>query len=231
METLQKAAFAPPKRLKMSYEDYLEFAGDSQIIEWVNGEVIQTMPPVNIHQNISRFLSTLLDSFINFFGAGELRYAPFEVKLWPGGPSREPDIFFVTQENLPKLTERRFEGAPDLVIEIISPGSVTEDRVYKFTQYMEAGVREYWIVDPRFRQQQVDFYVLGDDGIFHSAPLAEDGRYFSTVLPHFWLDIDWFWQSPLPSPQLALAQIMLSVPDLADDARAAYQALLKVLQK
>jgi len=231
MVTATKVKKIAPQRLKMSYEEYLEFAGDSEIVEWVNEEVIQYMPPIPEHQNISRFLIVLLDAFIEFFELGALHHAPLEVKLRPDGTSREQDIFFATRENLAKLTDKRFEGAPDLVIEIISPGSVTEDRVYKFTQYMQAGAREYWIVDPRFRQQQVDFYVLGDDGIFHSAPLAEDGRYFSTVLPNFWLDIDWLWQEPLPNPQLALAEIMISTPDLSDKARAAYQALFEVLQK
>ena len=73
--------------------------------------------------------------FIEFFDLGILVLAPFEVKLWPDGPSREPDILFIGQENLSKLTSERFEGGPDLIIEIISPSSVTEDRVHKFTEY------------------------------------------------------------------------------------------------
>jgi Uma2 family endonuclease len=217
------------RRLKMSYEKYLEFAGDSQIVEWVEGEAIVYMPPVYRHQKIVVFLLKLLSSFVDFFELGTLIPAPFEVKLWPDGPSREPDLIFIRNENLSQLTDERFEGGPDLIIEIISPGSVSEDRVRKFTQYEQAGVQEYWIVDPRPHQQQVDFYVLGEDNAYHAAPLEEDGRYHSPVLPNFWLNIDWLWQDPLPNPQLALAEIMISIEELPAKVKATYQALYEIL--
>jgi len=136
-------------------------------------------------------------------------YAPLEVKLWPDGPAREPDILFIRQEHLEGLTDRRFEGAPDLVIEIVSTSSVSEDRVRKFTEYERAGVREYWIIDPRPFQQQADFYTLGDDGLFYPAPIHE-GVFHSTVLPHFWLRLGWLWEAPLPNVQQLFAGIMLS---------------------
>ena len=139
------------------------------------------------------------------------------------------DLVFIRQENLSKLTPERFEGGPDLVIEIISPGSVSEDRVRKFTQYEQAGVREYWIIDPRPHQQQADFYVLGEDNLYHAAPLAADGRYQSTVIPNFWFNIDWLWTDPLPNPQLTLAEIMISIEDLPADVKSAYQALHEAL--
>jgi len=75
MVTATKVKKIAPQRLKMSYEEYLEFAGDSEIVEWVNEEVIQYMPPIPEHQNISRFLIVLLDAFIEFF---ELAVVPVE---------------------------------------------------------------------------------------------------------------------------------------------------------
>ncbi len=217
------------QHLKMSYEEYLEFAGDSRIVEWVEGEVINYMPPTDRHQDLSRFLSSLLDLFVQFFNLGVLRYAPLEVKLWPDGPSREPDIFFISNDHLAQLTAERFEGGPDLIIEIISPGSVSEDRVRKFTQYEPAGVQEYWIIDPRPRQQQVDFYILASDNLYHSAPIGDDGRYQSTVMTNFWLDVDWLWQKPLTNPQLALAEIMISIDELPAEVKNTYQSLVKIL--
>jgi Uma2 family endonuclease len=231
MVTQKTAKELAPQRLKMSYQEYLEFADHSRIVEWVDGEVIIYMPPTDLHQNLSRFLSTLLDSFILFFDLGILRYAPLEVKLWPDGPSREPDLFFTARDHVTRLTEQRFEGGPDLIIEIISPTSVTEDRVRKFNQYEQAKVQEYWIVDPRPHQQQADFFVLGDDQSYYPAPLEDDGRYKSTVLPDFWLNVDWLWRKPLPNPQLALAEIMISIADLPPEVKAACQALYEVLVK
>ncbi|NJN96852.1 MAG: Uma2 family endonuclease [Anaerolineales bacterium] len=218
-----------PQRLKMSYEEYLESSDDARIVEWVNGEGIIYMPPLYPHQNIVSFLDGLLRLFIEFFYLGVLIPAPFEVKLWPGGPSREPDLVVVTKENLAGLTDRRFEGAPDLLIEIISPGSVTEDRVHKFTEYEQAGVQEYWVIDPRPHQQQADFYVLGEDKIYHAAPVDDQGVFRSTVLPHFWLQVDWLRQEQLPNPQLALAEIMVSIETLPAEIRETYQTLRKLL--
>lgn len=167
--------------------------------------------------------------FVQFFKLGAIIPAPFEVKLWPDGPSREPDLLFVSNENQAKLTDKRFKGGPDLVIEIISPGSVTEDRVYKFEEYEKAGVREYWIIDPRPHQQQVDFYVLDEEGRYQPAPLTAHGIYYSTVLPDFWFNLDWLWLEKLPNPQLVLAEIMISIETLPAEAKNAYQALYDLL--
>ena len=219
------------QRIKMSYEEYLQFANDTQIVEWDEGEVIIYMPPIPEHQIISHFLSTLIGLYIQYFNLGKLHYAPLEVKLWPDGPSREPDIFFVAQENAARLTDKRFEGAPDLIIEIISPGSVTEDRVRKFNQYEQAGVKEYWLIDPRPHQQQADFYLLGEDKLFFAAPLDEAGRFYSAVLPNFWFNLDWLWQDPLLNPQLILAEIMVSIESLSAEAKSVYQALYNLLSQ
>jgi Uma2 family endonuclease len=218
-----------PQRVQMSYEEYLKAASDAQIMEWVNGEGIVYMPPLYSHQNIASFLDGLLRSFIEFFNLGVLIPAPFEVKLWPGGPSREPDLIVIAKENLSKLTDKRFEGAPDLLIEIISPGSVSEDRVHKFTEYEQAGVREYWIIDSRPHQQHADFYVLGADKIYHAAPVDDQGLYWSTILPNFWLDVEWLRQEQLPNPQLALAEIMVSLETLPTEVKETYQALCRLL--
>jgi Uma2 family endonuclease len=226
MAVVEKEA---PQRQKMSYEEYLAFASDGQIAEWVDGEVIIYMPPLYDHQNLVSLLDALLRSFVQFFSLGVIVPAPFEVKLWPGGPSREPDIIFISNNHLPRLTSKRFEGGPDLIVEVISPGSVTEDRVRKFTEYEQAGVGEYWIIDPRPYQRQVDFYVLGEDSTYYPAPIGEDGIYHSTALPHFWLNIEWLWQENLPNPQLALAEIMISIPDLPAEAKQAYEALYRLL--
>ena len=137
---ITRTAIELPKRTKMSYEEYLEHASETRLMEWVDGEVIEYMPAGYLHQNIIRFLLALLNSFVETFQLGVVLPAPFETKLWSNGPSREPDILFISQEQLSKLTNKRFEGSPDLVVEVVSPGSVSEDRVRKFSHYEQAGV-------------------------------------------------------------------------------------------
>jgi Uma2 family endonuclease len=176
-------------------------------------------------------LFSLLHTFVEFFNLGIIIAPPFEVKLWPGGPSREPDLIFISANNKTSLTRERFKGAPDLAIEIVSQGSVSEDRVRKFTEYEKAGVREYWLIDPRSRKQQADFYVLGEDGFFHSQPIEDNGVYRSTVISDFWFNVDWLFGEELPPAQSALAEIMLTHPDVSPDEKMAYEILLKARRK
>jgi len=182
------------------------------------------------HQDIARFLSVLIDSFINYFNLCILRFAPFEVNLWSDGPSCTPDILFISQNNLSKLTPQRFQGSPDLVIEIVSANSVIEDWVHKLTLYEQAGVHEYWIIDTRPHQQQANFLLLDNNITYTSASISEEGVYHSTVLADFWLKLAWLWESPLPNPQLTLAEIMNSVKSLSPKAKETYQALYDLLR-
>jgi Uma2 family endonuclease len=219
------------KQPYISYEVYLNLAGDAQISEWVDGEVITYKPLFLEHQIIVTLLAIVLREFVSILHLGEIIVVPFEVKLWPGGPSREPDLLFVSEGNLDKLSERRFEGGPDLVVEVVSPESARRDRVDKFQEYEQAGVREYWLIDPRPNRQQADFYERDESGVFVPAELGENGIFRSAVLPGFWLDVNWFWEERLPNPQLLLAKIVMDNETVSADIRSAYEALSKALEK
>jgi Uma2 family endonuclease len=219
------------KQPYITYEEYLNLAGDAQITEWVDGEVISYMPPFYEHQDIVTFLAAILREFVSILNLGEVVVAPFEVKLWPDGPSREPDLFFFSEKNREKKTRKRFVGGPDLVVEVVSADSVRRDRVDKFQEYEQAGVREYWLIDPRPNRQQADFYDRDETGLFVPAELDEAGVFHSAVLPGFWLNVNWFWEEPLPNPQLLLAQILMGVEGVSADVRAAYRALYEALTK
>lgn len=212
-------------RTPAGYEEYLALSDGARIVEWANEEILTYMPPTDQHQDLTRFLAVFLDGFVRALSLGILRFAPFEVKLWPEGPSREPDLLFVTNEHQGRLTEKRMEGAPDLVIEIISPGTATIDRVDKFLEYQQAGVGEYWIIDPRRYRQQAVFYRLDDDGDFVEAPIDDDGVYHAAVLPGLWLRLDWLWQAPLPNPQVCLAEVLMASDTAPPQIQAAYRTL------
>jgi len=219
-----------PYRRRMSYQAYLDLANDTQIMEWVNGEVITYTPPLLEHQNLVSFLHTILRLYAQLLQLGQIIPAPFTVQLWSAGPAREPDLLFLSQDNQNGLSAKQFSGAPDLVVEVVSPSSVTEDRVRKFSEYETAGVREYWLIDPRPRQQQVDFYGLDASGVYQPLPIAENGRFHSPTLPGFWLNVDWLWQDPLPNTQTTFAEIVVSAEGVAPEIKQAYQALLKTLR-
>ncbi len=194
--------------LRMSYEEFLQWADEDVHAEWVDGEVIIEMPPQDPHQVLVTFLIQVIGFFARVSGIrGHLLAAPFEVRLWAGGPAREPDIVFVAPEHLERVTPERIVGAPDLVIEIVSDSSVRRDRVDKFDNYEKAGVREYWVLDNRPNQKRAWFYQLDADGKFRETPPDAQGIYHSAVLPDFWLRVEWLWDEE-PNELRALAQVV-----------------------
>ena len=165
-------------------------------------------PASNMHQALVLFLAALMQHWAEAFNLGVVRTEPFLVKLPEPLPARAPDIIFVAKENLHKLTTNYFDGAPDIVVEIISPDSRVRDRGEKFYEYEQAGVKEYWLIDPDRRQ--CEFYRRGEDGIFRLVPTDEEGVFRSEVLKGFWLKVEWLWQEPLPSLMSVLRALELA---------------------
>jgi Uma2 family endonuclease len=194
--------------LQMSYEEWLVWVGEDIRSEWVNGKVIVLMPPKSVHQSLITFLAKLLGLFIEIYELGQLRVAPFEVKL-PQGPAREPDLLFLRTAHLNRLTPERVVGAEraDLVVEVVSDDSVHRDRVDKFDEYEEAGVPEYWILDNRPGHQHAHFFQLDEHGRYRAIPVEEDGIYRLQVLPGFWLQVDWLWDED-PDALRAIAAVI-----------------------
>jgi Uma2 family endonuclease len=174
----------------------------------VDGEATVFMTATGIHQDVVGFLFRVLAWFVEERELGLVRVAPFAIRVVELNWAREPDLLFVATANLPRLDEARLVGPADLVIEVVSDDSVTRDRVRKRRAYEEAGVPEYWIVDPRPGRREALFLRLGADGRYREAPLASDGRYHSDALPGFWLDPSWLWQQPLPRPQRVVPLIL-----------------------
>lgn len=200
-------ALIPGQRVPMSYEDYLVATAEDVHAEWVNGEVIVFMPPATRHQALIGFLSRLIGLFADLFDLGVVHIAPLEMLARRGGPARQPDILFVAREHLARLESLRLVGPADLIIEVISPESVTRDRIEKAREYAAAGVREYWLVDSRPAVAPVVVYLLNDAGAYDAIVPDASGRYHSVVLPGFWFDPAWVQQAPLPKP-LAILQLI-----------------------
>jgi Uma2 family endonuclease len=202
------------QRLKMSYEDFCSWSLIDIHAEWVNGEVTVFTPPRTIHALLTSFLSRLIHSYTEFLNLGTVIIAPFEMRLIPDKISREPDILFIARENRERLTPERLEGAADLVVEIISNESAFRDRRVKYKEYEQAGVGEYWLIDPRPGRQQIELYRRTLAGSYTPIQPDEQGRYHSAVLPGFWLRPAWLWQEPLPNPLLTLLQMQVLPPEV-----------------
>ena len=190
------ASAKPKPPGKMTYEEFLAWADEDTWAEWVDGEVIVLTPASNRHQMLAGFLITLLQHFVEAHQLGTVLFAPFQMKLGPDLPGREPDILFIAREHLDRLKNTYLDGPADLVVEIISRDSRARDRGEKFYEYEQGGVREYWLLD--YLRQQAELYQLGLDGIYRLAPVGQDGIYRSAVLEGLWLRVEWLWQEPLP---------------------------------
>lgn len=191
-----KAAPPPAPPLEMTYEAFLQWADEDTHAEWVDGKVLFMSPVSNRHADLSGFLESLMRFFVEVHQRGVIRSDPFQMKIATRPSGRQPDILFVATENLPRLKDNYLDGPGDLVVEVISPDDAARDRVDKFKEYQEGGVREYWLLDPT--QRQADFLLLGEDGQYHPISIGEDGVFRSVVLAGLWIKVDWLWQEPLP---------------------------------
>jgi Uma2 family endonuclease len=197
---------------KMTYEEFLAWADEDTLAEWVDGEVVMYSPASRRHQEISLFLGQVIGLHVEHSGAGRILVSPFQMKLARSG--REPDLLFVAQEHLERLKETHLDGPADLVVEIVSPESVGRDRGVKFYEYEQAGIPEYWLIDPRTKR--AEFYQLTVANQYRLVLPDAEGVYHSAVLPNFWLQVEWLWQEPLPSPIRTLAEIVGLDPSLAE---------------
>lgn len=137
-----------PLQGEWTAEDYLSL-NTNRLIELSDGTLEVLPMPTELHQLIAFYLCNLLCNRNSSTSPGVALLAPFRVRL-PSGKFREPDIMFMLHEHAHRRHQRFWEGA-DLVIEIVSEDDPNRDLIIKRSDYAQAGISEYWIVDPRDR--------------------------------------------------------------------------------
>jgi len=190
---------------RMTYDEFLDWADEDTLAEWVDGEVVMTSPASARHQLLKSFVQNVLSSFAAIHDLGVVLDAPFQMKL--PGSGREPDILYLARAHESRLQSTYIDGPADVVVEFVSDESVERDRVTKLEEYRAGGVPEYWLIDPRLGQERADFYQLNADGRYQHIPADQAGIYRSQAVPDFWLRVDWLWRQPLPDPTDALLEI------------------------
>jgi Uma2 family endonuclease len=147
--------------VRLTYDDYLLFPEDGRRHEILDGEHYVTAAPYIRHQIVQQRLNFALSRIVEPAGLGQILSEPVDVLL-----SRhdivQPDLLFIARERLGILTRRNVQGAPDLVVEILSSSSQRIDREIKREAYERAGVSEYWLVDPEL--DTVTVYRAGEAG-------------------------------------------------------------------
>jgi Uma2 family endonuclease len=116
-------------------------------LELIDGELYVTPSPTPMHQFVSGRLQFLFQQLVSDLGHGLVFHAPLDVRL-ATRTIVQPDLIFILPDRRPIVTGARVEGAPSLVVEIVSPSTRARDRVTKRSTYARHGVPEYWLVDP-----------------------------------------------------------------------------------
>ena len=176
-----------------SYADYMLWQFQERV-ELIKGKIFEMTPaPSRKHQTVSRILNRYLDRYFENNSCG-LYYAPFDVRLINYKKTSDDNkVFSVVQPDLcvicdkDKLDDRGCIGAPDLVIEILSPGNSKKEMGIKFDLYEENGVKEYWIVEPA--ENAIFVYTLKEEKYIGLKPCIDGGKIKSPLFPELDFEI------------------------------------------
>jgi Uma2 family endonuclease len=172
--------------VRFNYHDYLQLPGDKRY-EILDGELFVVPAPNTRHQRISRRLLVALVQHVEGKGLGEIFHAPYDVILSDENVV-QPDIFFVSSRRPGIIGESNIHGAPDLAIEILSPGSRSKDLQIKRKIYAASGVQEYWVVDPE--AATVEVLIWSEPGYVSAGIYGKPQRLSSPLLPELNLPLD-----------------------------------------
>lgn len=176
-----------------SYADYLKWH-ITERLELIRGYIRKMSAPSREHQEVSRNLNHFID---NYFWGSKCAYftAPFDVRIPRFDKKLEKEVLTVVQPDIcvicdeSKLDKRGCIGAPDLIVEILSPGNSKKEMKEKFEVYEEAGVKEYWIVNTL--DKNVLIFTLNDTGKFiGQRPYVEDEIMNSYTFPELSIDLN-----------------------------------------
>jgi Uma2 family endonuclease len=188
VELLTEAPLAPPAGLGPYRRQDYDGLPDQPRCELLFGRLYVMPSPTLTHQAMVATLWRHFDDIAR--ASGGLAYpAPLDVEL-ADHSIVQPDVIYLSAKCLGVAQQRRLVGVPDLLIEILSPGTARRDRGEKLMLYAQSGIREYWIADAKTRQ--IEFLVNEAGRFVVSVPI--DGKYRSQVLPEVHLDVVELWR-------------------------------------
>lgn len=172
------------ERARITYEDYLQLPEESRY-EVLEGDLKMVPAPGYRHQRVTARLAHALTTQVEHGGLGEVNFAPFDVIL-ADDTVVQPDILIVMADNLGIVAPEGVRGAPDLVVEVLSPATAKRDKGIKRHLYGRHGVKEYWIVDPEALTVEVAVNAGGQmetRGLFGAGERVESQVLSSLELP------------------------------------------------
>jgi Uma2 family endonuclease len=186
-DSADSARYWPPPQGEWTYEDYARLPDNGFRYEVIHGELFMSPAPTPRHQQVSFRLATHLDKYVTEKQAGEIMIAPLDVVIDYIATPVQPDVIFIRQERLDIIGERKINGAPDLLVEVLSPGTEQHDRQKKYKLYATAEVKEYWLVDPK--SCTIEVHVLRGQAYAPLGTFGPDDTIQSELLPDLQLAV------------------------------------------
>ncbi len=168
------------EKIEFTYEDYLQLPDDGKRYEIIDGELYMSTAPTTNHQKIVRNFLFALTLYLKRHPIGEVIPAPLEV-FFSQTNLAQPDIVYISNERLNIIKPEHVKGAPDLVIEVLSPGTEKRDRTVKLKLYAKFGVREYWMA--KEKTATVEVLRLQEGKLVPVARLRKSDVLTSPLLP------------------------------------------------
>ena len=175
-----------PVDTRLTYDDFCLLPDDGKRREIIEGELFVTPSPQTPHQRAAICLSAHLWQFVRSYKLGEVFAAPFDV-VFSNLDVVEPDLLFISNARAHVLTNKNVQGAPDLVVEVLSESTARVDRSIKLKLYGKFGVQEYWIIDPEGPSAEI--YRRGVEGLELVAKLSAADPLTSPMFPGFSLPL------------------------------------------
>jgi len=181
---------AARSRVRFKATDIWDVPDDNLRYEVIDGELFMTPAPSFRHQSSLMVLATIIFNLVHPRGLGTVVQAPVGVVL-DEEDGVQPDLIYISRERASIISDRGVEGAPDLVVEVLSPSTEARDRGVKMRRYAVAGVAHYWLLD--LRAHALEAYILGEDG-YQPAGVYGPGSVFRPALfPGLEIPIDTLW--------------------------------------
>ena len=185
METTASPPLPLPEKERYTYADYAQLP-EGAPYELIHGELVMSPSPTPYHQIIQSNLHFVLTQFVRKNNLGQVLAAPMDVRL-SEEDTVQPDLIYIAVDRRDIIGEQAIEGAPDLIVEILSPSTAYRDLTTKKRLYEQYGVREYWIVDPE--QRTVEIFELMEERFMQHARVIEEGTADSKRLDGFSIDL------------------------------------------
>jgi Uma2 family endonuclease len=188
----------------VSSEQFDDLVNPDIKAEWIHGVMVVRSPESLRHSEVANFLSVLFSNYLDSKGLGGVILGPYGLVRLNEKCRLAPDLFFLGDDKVVRPLPEEYSGAPDLVLEVLSPSSRDDDLLVKRPVYRQSGVGEIWFVDLDKQQVSIDRkrkprYV---------EEIIIQGWVDSQTVPGFGIDVAWLWQDPLPNRARCLQEIL-----------------------